>query len=49
MHVSIRIKGHLDLSWQDYLEGLEIVYEADGTSRLPACSRISQHSMECSK
>jgi len=29
MHVSIRIKGHLDLSWQDYLEGLEIVYEAD--------------------
>jgi len=34
MHVSIRIKGHLDLSWQDYLEGLEIVYEADGTSRL---------------
>ncbi len=34
MHVSIRIKGHLDPSWQDYLEGLEIVQEADGTSRL---------------
>ena len=34
MRVSIRIKGHLDPSWQDYLEGLEIVQEADGTSRL---------------
>ncbi len=34
MQVSIRIKGHLDPSWQDYLEGLEIVLEADGTSRL---------------
>lgn len=34
MDVSIRIKGHLDSSWQDYLEGLEIVQEADGTSRL---------------
>jgi len=34
MHVSIRIKGYLDSCWQDYLEGLEIVQEADGTSRL---------------
>ena len=34
MHVSVRIKGHLDSCWQDYLEGLEIVHEADGTSRL---------------
>jgi hypothetical protein len=34
MHVSIRIKGHLDPSWQDYLEGLEIMQEADGTTRL---------------
>ena len=34
MHVSIRIKGHLDSCWQDYLEGLEIVQEADGTTRL---------------
>jgi len=34
MHVSIRIKGNLDSCWQDYLEGLEIVQEADGTSRL---------------
>ena len=34
MHVSVRIKGHLDSCWQDYLEGLEIVHEADGASRL---------------
>ena len=34
MYVLIRIKGHLDPSWQEYLEGLEIVQEADGTTRL---------------
>jgi hypothetical protein len=34
MYVSIRIKGHLDPSWQEYLEGLEIVQDADGTTRL---------------
>ena len=34
MYVWIRIKGHLDPSWQEYLEGLEIMQEADGTTRL---------------
>ena len=34
MYVSIRIKGHLNQSWQEWLEGLQIVHEADGTSRL---------------
>ncbi len=34
MHVSIRIKGHLDTSWRQWLEGLQIVHEPDGTSRL---------------
>jgi hypothetical protein len=34
MDISIRIKGHLDPSWQEYLEGLEIVQETDGTTRL---------------
>ena len=34
MYVSIRIKEHLDPSWREYLEGLEIVQEADGTTRL---------------
>ncbi len=35
MYVSIRIKGHLDQGlWQDYLDGLQIVHEPNGTSRL---------------
>jgi len=34
MQVSIRIKEHLDPGWQEWLEGLQIVHEADGTSRL---------------
>lgn len=34
MHISIRIKGHLDQGWQEWLEGLQIVHESDGTSRL---------------
>jgi hypothetical protein len=31
MHVSIRIKGHLDSSWQPWLSGLQIVQEEYGT------------------
>lgn len=34
MHISIRIKGHLDPSWQQWLEGLQIVHEENGTSML---------------
>jgi len=34
MHVSIRIKGYLDQGWQEWLEGLQIVHEPDGTSQL---------------
>jgi len=34
MHVAIRIQGHLDLSWQEWLEHLQIVHEEAGTSRL---------------
>ncbi len=34
MHVSIRIKGHLDPSWQERLEGLQIRHESDGTTEL---------------
>jgi len=35
MYVSIRIKGYLDPAlWQDYLDGLQIVHEPDGASRL---------------
>ena len=34
MNVSIRVKGHLDPSWGEWLEGLQIVHETDSTSRL---------------
>jgi hypothetical protein len=34
MYVSLRIKGHLDQSWQEWLEHLQIVHEEDGTSLL---------------
>ena len=34
MYISIRVKGHLAPSWREWLEGLQIVHEADGTSRL---------------
>jgi hypothetical protein len=34
MHVSNRIKGHLDQGWQQGLEGLQIVHEENGTSLL---------------
>lgn len=34
MHCCIRIKGHLDPSWQEWFEGLEIVHEPAGTSKL---------------
>jgi len=32
MRCHIRIKGHLDPSWQDWFEGLEIVQEEEGTT-----------------
>jgi hypothetical protein len=34
LDVLIRVKAHLDPSWQEWLEGLHIVHEIDGTSRL---------------
>jgi hypothetical protein len=34
MHVTIRIHGHLDPSWQEWLENLQIVHDEAGTSRL---------------
>jgi hypothetical protein len=32
MNCHIRIKGHLDSSWQEWFEGLEIVQEQAGTT-----------------
>ncbi len=34
MYISIRVKGQLDESWREWLEGLQIAHDADGTSRL---------------
>lgn len=39
MRCHIRIKGHLDPSWREWFEGLEIVREAAGTSRLSGSLR----------
>lgn len=33
MNYSIRIRGHLDPCWQDWLAGLQIVHEPSGTTR----------------
>ena len=34
MYVAIRIQGHLNHSWQEWLENLQIVHKDDGTSWL---------------
>lgn len=34
MQVQIRVKGHLDLFWQGWFEGLQITHLEDGTSLL---------------
>ncbi len=39
MRCCIRIKGLLNPSWQEWFEGLEIVHEAEGTSRLSGSLR----------
>jgi len=38
MKCHIRIKEHLDPSWQEWMEGLQIVHEEDGTSLL--CGKL---------
>jgi hypothetical protein len=39
MRCHIRIKGHLDPTFQDWLEGLAIVHENEGTTRLSGSLR----------
>ena len=34
MDYRIRMKGHLDLSWQVWFEGMQIAHEATGTTLL---------------
>jgi len=39
MRCHIRIKGYLDPSWQEWIEGLEIVHEEEGTSKFSGSLR----------
>jgi hypothetical protein len=32
MKCRIRVKGHLDVSWQEWFEGLQILHEEGGTT-----------------
>lgn len=34
MHYLFWVRGHLDPTWSDWLDGLVITHESDGTSRL---------------
>ena len=34
MRYQIRVEGHLDLSWQQWFEGLELRHEESGTTLL---------------
>jgi hypothetical protein len=40
MQVVVRIKGHLDPIWQEWLEGLQIAQEPDGTTRLSGSLKV---------
>jgi hypothetical protein len=33
-HYEIRVKGHLDLSWSDWLDGITIIHQANGATLL---------------
>lgn len=39
MNCHIRIKGHLDPGFQDWFEGLAIIHEDEGTSKLSGSLR----------
>lgn len=39
MRCHIRIQGYLDPSWQHWFEGLAIIHEEEGTSRLSGSLR----------
>ena len=34
MKYKIKIKGHLDIKWADWFDGLQIIHENDGTTTL---------------
>ena len=34
MKYTIKIKGHLDMKWADWFDGMQIIHENDGTTTL---------------
>ena len=34
MKYKIKIKGHLDIKWTDWFDGMQIIHENDGTTTL---------------
>ncbi len=34
MKYKIKIKGHLDIKWADWFDGMQIIHENDGTTTL---------------
>jgi len=44
MRYVIRVKGHLDPSWQEWFDHLSITHQSDGTTCFPVPSRTRQRS-----
>jgi hypothetical protein len=47
MAYKIRIKGHMDIKWADWFDGLQITHEKDGTTTLygPLPDQAALHSI----
>ena len=47
MTYKIRIKGHMDIRWADWFDGLQITHEKDGTTTLfgPLPDQAALHSI----
>jgi hypothetical protein len=47
MKYKIKIKGHMDIKWSDWFDGLQIIHEKDGTTTLygPFPDQVALHSI----
>ena len=47
MAYKIRVKGHMDIKWADWFDGLQITHEKDGTTTLygPLPDQAALHSI----
>lgn len=48
MSYQIRVEGYLDLSWQEWFEGLELRHEVSGTTLMVGVLPDQALSMGCS-